>query len=296
MQTLNRNSSFLLPLGFIILYGSGFVATKYGLMNASPMAFLLIRFFIAFILLLIISLVLKVSWPKNIYEIFHIAVAGILTVAFFSIGVYFSIDMGVSPSLNALIIALQPTLVTVLAMSFLKEKINPKHWLGLLIGFVGIIFVVLSKFEFNSTQMNGVFMSFFALIGLSFGNLYQKKYCSDMNLFSGGAIQTLAASVVVLPLMLGFEDIRINMNMDLVYAILYMAVCVSIGALSLLYILIKNGEVSQVSSMFYLIPVCAVIIGFIFFDETIELTVMFGIAAVLVGILLINKKVKINSN
>lgn len=291
MKTFStNNSNWLLPFFFIILYGSGFVATKYGLNNASPLAFLLIRFFIAFILLILLSYFLKVAWPKSMKEVFHIAVAGSLTVAIFSIGVYISIDLGVSPSLNALIIALQPALVSILAIKFLGEVITKRHWLGLIIGFIGVSFVVISKFDFNSTEMFGVLMSVFALLGLSFGNLYQKKYCSHMNLFSGGAIQTLASFVLVLPLMLIFEEVRVDWNLDLIYAILYMSVAVSIGALSVLYILIKQGDVSKVSSMFYLIPVCAAIMSYIFFDESIELTVIVGIFTVLIGISLINRK------
>lgn len=286
------NSNFLLPFLFIVLYGSGFVATKYGLVNASPLAFLMIRFFIAFILLLILSYFLKVAWPKSMKEVFHIGVAGSLTVAVFSIGVYISIDYGVSPSLNALIIALQPALVSILAVKFLGEEISLRHWLGLIIGFVGVTFVVLSKFEFGTTEMFGILMSVFALLGLSFGNLYQKKYCATMNLFSGGVIQTLASSLIVFPLMLVFEDIRVDWNSDLVYALLYMSVAVSIGALSVLYILIKRGAVSKVSSMFYLIPVCAVIMSYLLFDESIDFGVAVGIVTVLIGISLINKKDK----
>jgi len=292
MQISKTQTGFLLPLGFIILYGSGFTATKYGLQNMSPMAFLLIRFFIAFILLVGIAYFLKVSWPKNLKEYMHIAIAGCLTVATFSIGVFVSIDLGVSPSLNALIIALQPALVSILAMKVLKEKISKKHWIGLMIGFVGVSFVVMTKFDFSTNISYGIFMSIFALLGLSIGNLYQKKYCSSMNLFSGGAVQTLVSAFLVLPLMFVYEEVRFNFNMDLVYAILYMAVAVSIGALSLLYIMIEKGEVSKVSSIFYLIPVCAVIMSYLFFDESVDISVVAGIAAVLVGISLINKKGK----
>ncbi|RDX33938.1 DMT family transporter [Arcobacter sp. HD9-500m-PIT-SAG02] len=283
-------TNFLLPLTFVLLYGNGFVATKYGLENISPMAFLLVRFFIAFILLLCISYYLKVSWPKNIKEYIHIIIAGVLTVAVFSIGVYVSIDLGVSPSLNALIIALQPTFVSILAMKLLSERISKRHWFGLVIGFMGVTLVVMSKFDYSYNY--GIIMSIFALAGLSFGNLYQKKYCSNMNLFSGGAIQTLASALLVLPLMFVYEDVRFNFNIDLVYAILYMSVAVSIGALSLLYIMIEKGEISKVSSMFYLIPVCAVVMSYLFFDEDIDLRVLAGIVAVLMGMALMNKKGK----
>ena len=261
-------------------------------MNATALAFLFIRFCIACILLTTIALIFKVPFPLNLKEVLHIGIAGCLTVATFSIGVYISIHLGVSPSINALIIALQPTIVAILASIFLKEIIGFRHWLGLLIGFIGVAFVVLSEGNFASTHLLGIVMSIFALLGLSFGNVYQKKYCSSMNLFSGGAIQTFCCAVIVCILMLVFEEPKVNINMDLVYALLYMAVVVSIISLSLLYIMIRNGEVSKVSSMFYLMPVCAVITSYIFFDEAIKLNVIIGMIAVFIGILLINKKVK----
>ena len=112
----------ILPFLFILLYGSGFVFTQFGLANASPMAFLAIRFFIAFWILLFIAIVFKVSWPNNIKEFIHIAIAGSLTVGVFSIVVYLSLFYGISASLSALVIALQPIIVALLAWKFLNNR------------------------------------------------------------------------------------------------------------------------------------------------------------------------------
>lgn len=280
-----------LPFGFIFLYGSGFIFTQYGLENSSPMAFLTIRFFIAFWILLIITYSFKVPVPKSIKEFFHIAVAGSLTVGTFSIGVFMSISYGVSGSLNALIIALQPIIVTFLALKFLDEEINKRVWLGLIIGFIGVAFVVVSKLDTSFDSIIGVFWSVIGLLGLSFGSLYQKKYCSNMNLYSGGAIQTLSSTLLTIPFLF-FEEIQIIWNIEFITALLYMAIGVSIGALSLLYIMIKNGEVSKVSSIFYLVPVSAAIVSYFLLNEKLELNVIVGIITVIVGITLINKKGK----
>ena len=156
------------------------------------MAFLGIRFFIAFWILLFIAYSLKVPIPKSKKEFFQIALAGSLTVGTFSIGVFLSISYGVSGALNALIIALQPIIVTFLAQRFLDEEINKRVWLGLIIGFIGVSFVVVSKLDTSFDSVLGVFWSIVALLGLSFGSLYQKKYCTGMNLYSGGAIQSLS--------------------------------------------------------------------------------------------------------
>jgi drug/metabolite transporter (DMT)-like permease len=279
----------ILPFAFIFLYGSGFIFTQYGLQNSSPMAFLGIRFFIAFWILLIIAYVLKVPFPKSKKEFFPIALAGSLTVGTFSIGVFLSINYGISGALNALIIALQPITVTFLALKFLNEEMNKRVLLGLIIGFIGVSFVVISRLDISFDSIIGVFWSVVALLGLSFGSLYQKKYCSHMNLYSGGAIQTLSSTILVLPFLF-FEDIHINLNGEFIIALLYMAIGVSIGALSLLYIMIKNGEVSKVSSIFYLVPVSAAIVSYFLLGDKIEFSEIIGIITIIIGIILINKR------
>jgi len=279
----------ILPFGFIFLYGSGFIFTQYGLQNSSPMVFLAIRFFIAFWILLLIAYMLKVPLPKTKKEFFHIAIAGSLTIGTFSIGVFMSISYGVSGALNALIIALQPIIVTFIASKFLEETANKKVWLGLIIGFIGVAFVVVSKLDTSYASVVGVFWSVVGLLGLSFGSLYQKKYCTGMNLYSGGAIQTLSSTLLTLPF-LYFEDIHITWNTEFMVALFYMAVGVSIGALSLLYVMIKNGEVSKVSSIFYLVPVSAAIVSYFLLGEKMELNVLIGIITVIIGITLINTR------
>lgn len=278
-----------LPLGFIFLYGSGFIFTQYGLENSTPMAFLAIRFFLAFGILLLISYIFKVPWPKNYKELFHISISGILTVGVFSLGVFMSISYGVSGALNSLVIALQPIIITFLALKLLNENINIRVWLGLCIGFLGVGFTLYSKFDSSISIGFGIAWSILALVGLSLGSLYQKKFCSSMNLFSGGAIQTLSSTVLILPF-LYFEDISVSWNSEFIIALLYMAIGVSIGALSLLYVMIKNGEVSKVSSIFYLVPVSAALVSILLLKQSLEINVIIGIITVVMGILLINKK------
>lgn len=279
-----------LPILFISLYGSGFVFTSLGLQNSTPIAFLSLRFFIAFFILLIIATIMKVEWPDSFKEFIHISIAGILTVGVFSIGVFLSIDFGVSASLSALIISLQPIIVTFLAVKFLGEKLNNRIIGGLILGIIGVSFVVSAKSSFSTNDFLGVVFSIIALLGLSFGNIYQKKFCANMNLFSGGSIQTLASTILTLPLLLFYEDVYIEFNSDFIIALLYMSIAVSIGALSFLYIMIKNGSVSKVSSIFYLVPVSASIVGYFVLDAKFDINIFIGIIFVLCSIILINKK------
>lgn len=282
-------ASYSIPFLFIILYGSGFVGTKYALMNSSPFLFLIIRFSIACLILLLIAYLLKASWPKTLKESFHIAVSGSLTVAIFTIGIFMSILYDVSPALSALIIALQPILVSMLAKYFLHEKTTPMQWLGLVVSLFGVALVVYDKIDTNFEGIFGVSMSIMALLALSFGNLYQKKHCSHMNLFTGGAIQTFTTVILVLPF-LYFEEMHLTINEDFVYAVFHMSILISIGALSLLYVLIKNKDVSKVASLFYLMPVVAAIMAYVFFDEKLDFMMIMGITLVVSGLFVVNKK------
>ncbi len=282
-------NKMFIPLIFIILYGSGFVFTKLGLENSSPMLFLSLRFFIAFVILLFLSFILKSSWPKNKKEFLNIIVAGSLTVGVFSIGVYLSLYNNIQVSLSALIISLQPILVTIISAKVLKEKINLNVWKGLVIAFFGVFLILVFKLTSSSTTFMAIIWSFVGLFGLSIGNVYQKKYCSNMNLFTGGSIGTFSSFILVLPF-LYYENIHITFNADFYIALFYMSIGVSIGALSLLYIMIKKSSISKVASIFYLVPVSTVIISYFILDSNIDISVMAGIVLVLLGIKQIHKK------
>ena len=199
-------------------YWSRFVFTALGLQNSTPIAFLTLRFFIAFFIFLIIATIMKVEWPNSFKEFIHISTAGMLTVGVFSIGVFLSIDFGVSASLSALIIALQPIIVTFLAVKFLGEKLNNRIIWGLILGIIGVAFVASTKASFSTNDLLGVIFSIIALLGLSFGNIYQKKFCANMNLFSGGSIHPKdalkeAARILIQHFML-FSDEKITIDAD----------------------------------------------------------------------------------
>jgi len=136
-------------------------------------------------------------------------------------------------------------------------------------GLVGVAFVVWYKIDFGTFQLFGVAMSFVGLLGLTFGNLYQKRYCANMSVFPGGAIQSAASALVLLPLALLFERMEVVWHPEFVIALAYMSVGVSIGALSLLYI-IRRGNVSRVASVFYLVPVSAAIASYVLYGEVFD--------------------------
>jgi drug/metabolite transporter (DMT)-like permease len=285
---------YVVPLVFIILSGSGFVCIKVGLEYSSSMVFLELRYIVAFVILVLIAFIFKVKYPKNLNDIFHISIAGILSSGLFSIGSFNSIDYGLSPAFFSLIISLQPIVVSFFAMKFLGEEVSKRAWFGLILGFIGVALVLGLEGEINKNQLIAVLLAILGLLGRSFGSLYQKKYCSSMNLVTGGVIQTFASAIIVLPL-LYFEDIRVDFTTEFIIALVYMSVVVSIGVMSLLYYMIRHKEVSKVSSLFYLLPISSSIIAYFVLSKDLELNVFVGIIVVLIAMNLINKKQQVKA-
>ncbi|WP_339721418.1 DMT family transporter [Marinomonas primoryensis] len=283
----NNSKKWLFPLIFVSIYGSGFVGAKLGLPDANPLSFLSYRFMIAGLILLFVAYLLKIELPKA-KDFFHISIAGSLTVAVFSIGVFESINLGLSPAISALIIALQPILVSIFARKMVNETLSLSQWVGLGLGLAGVLIVVSNNIDTSTTSSFSIFFSFLALIGLTFGNLYQKKYCSNMNVFIGGSIQSLISFLICIPLMMIFEGYRVEWTTSYIIALSYMSIGVSIGALTILYLMIREGNVSKVASVFYLVPVSAAFSGYLLFGETFEYSTLIGASIVLMGVLLTN--------
>lgn len=293
-NAVSRINHLLLPLMFVVLYGSGFVGAKYGLPYCPPLTFLVLRFLIAAALIVLLAMLVRAQWPKSLREVLHIAVAGALTVGTFSAGVFVAISVGLSPAISALIIALQPILVAVFARRVLGEHLSWRQWVGLGMGLIGVTFVVWHKIDFSTFQLFGVGMSIIGLLGVTLGNLYQKRFCAGMSVFPGGAIQSATSAVLLLPLAVAFERMEVVWHPEFVMALTYMSVGVSIGALSLLYIMIRRGDVSRVASVFYLVPVSAAVASYFLYGETFDAQVLVGVSVVAIGVYFVNSSPKAN--
>lgn len=286
--------SSIVPIAFIVLSGSGFVFLTLGLDNSSLLLFLELRFFIAAVILFFVILFFKIRFPKTFTEVFHISIAGALSMGVFSTCCMYAIKYGISPALCSLVVSLQPIVVAFFAMKFLNEEVNKRVWIGLFLGLFGVVLVLVLGLNdgLSQDQIVGFLFALLALVGMSFGSLYQKRYCSDMNLFSGGVIQNVFSCFILLPF-LYFEDIYIDINSDLIIALVYMSVFASVGAMSLLFFMIRNGNVSKVSSLFYLLPVVSAIVAYFLLGKDIELNVFLGICIIIISMGLINKSKKL---
>lgn len=290
MDNPNKISTLIYSALFILLYASGYVGAKLGFPYAKPLIFLSWRFGLSIFLLGLFAIFTKAKWPNTLIEYIHISVSGIFLVCLFSIGTWTSMDMGVPPAVSALIIALQPLIVSVVSYCILKKEISVKQWIGLTFGLLGVILVVWEQASFSSKYLVGILMSILGLIGLSVGNLYQKSFCTSMNIFSGGVIQSFVSGVICLTLAIFFEPMKINWTGQFVFSLFWMSVMVSLGAISFLYILISRGESHKVASLFYLIPGITAIIAYFVFNSKLDALQIIGMIVAMLGVALVNLK------
>lgn len=280
----------LTAIAFVLLYGAGFVGARLGLPHAEPFAFLTLRFALAALILAGLAQAFSAPWPRRPQELLHIAAAGLLTVGVFSAGVFYSIAGGLPPAASALIIALQPILIALAAPALLGERVGRPQWLGLLLGLGGVFLVLQQGFDGHAVSPLPVLFSVIGLLGLAAGNLYQKARCVAMHPFSGGAIQCALCALVCGLGMLLFERGEIAWTGEFIIALLWMAVVVSVGAVSLLVVMIRHGEVSRVAGLFYLVPVSAAFAAWLLFDQRIAPAQWLGIAIAGWGVALATRR------
>ena len=284
MSALRRG---VLPLAFVVLYGSGFVGTRLGLPWAAPFPFLAWRFAIAALVLALLAFLLKAPWPRG-RQLGDVLLAGLLTVGVFSVGVFYSLARGLPPAVSALVIALQPILVALGAHHFLGERMNWRRAAGLLLGLAGVALVVSSGWR-EAAAGEALALSVLALLGLAAGNLWQKARCASMNLFSGGALQCAACALLCLAGSLWVEAPPVRWHPDFIIALAWMALAVSVGALSLFYRMLRDGEASRVAGVFYLVPVATAAGAWLLFDQRVDGRQWLGAAIVAVGVRLATK-------
>lgn len=275
---------------FVLLWSTGFIGAKLGLPYAEPFTFLMVRFLIVTALLTILALATRAPWPQSFRQVFHLGATGILIHAVFLSGVFSCIYKGVPAGVTALIVGLQPLLTATLAGPFLGERVTARQWVGFMFGLMGVALVVQNKLSLRVNDLSGIIWSLVALIGMTAGTLYQKKHCSMMDLRTGAVVQYAAAAAILLLLAPMFETMKIEWSGEFVFALVWLSIVLSVGAITLLYLLIRRGKASAVASLFYLVPPCTALIAYFIFGETLELIAILGMALAVVGVAMVTWK------
>lgn len=281
------------PILFVLLWSTGFIGAKFGLPYAEPYTFLFIRFICVLVVLFVLIQFLNERWPRTPWLWLHIGIAGMLVHGLYLGAVFTAIGLGMPAGVTALIVGLQPLVTAIIARFWLKEFIRRRQWLGILLGLCGIMLVLSEQLDLNDPSRLFVGFSwvaivsaFSALLGISFGTLYQKRYCTGMPLVTGTFIQYLGACLV---LGLGawlFETRVIEWTLTFTLALLWLIFGLSIAAILLLMTLIRRGAASGVASLFYLVPPATAIEAWILFGEQLGPVALAGIAVAVMGVAL----------
>ncbi len=269
----------------MVLWSSGFIATRTAVQDAAPLTVLAIRFVIATLLILALAAWFRPVWPRDPRTLGHLAVAGVLNHAFY-LGFSFEANAGGMPvSIIALIGSLQPVLTAVGAAWLLRERVGAWQWLGLVLGFAGVVLVLFDPVAVVPAP-GLVALVIGSLLAMTLGTLYQKRYCGDVDLLSGTAVQFVVAVVVLGIAAASFEPLTVNWSTNFVSALLWLAVVNSTIGVNLLYWLIRRGAASRVTSLFYLVPPVTSVIAYFTIGERFGQNFLFGSAVAIAGVLL----------
>ena len=275
----------LFPALFVLLWSTGFIAAKYGLPHAPPLTFLLYRFALVATLMLGVAVATGATWPRTPAQVAHVAISAWLVHGVYLGGVFVSLAGGMPAGTSAMLVGLQPILTVLLARAWFGERVVPRQSIGLLMGLVGVYFVVRHKLNFSG-DLSGLLPSALALAGISIGTLYQKRFCSHVDLRSGAVIQFTACALVYLPLCLLFEGTGVQWTREFIFALGWSVVVLSVGAISLLYWLLRHGAAANVARLFFLVPAVTAVAAWLMFGETLDALAFSGMGLIAVGVAL----------
>ena len=288
---VKNNAIWMSPL-FILIWSTGFIIARYGMPHAEPLTFLAIRFFGVILILLPCILWFKAPWPSK-SQIVHLAIAGVLIQFGYLAGVWIAIRHGMPVGLTALIVGLQPILTAVF-VSFLAEKITRSQWQGLFLGLLGVFLVLYAQINTTGVNAQTIFFNIIGLLSITVGTIYQKKYCAQFDLRTGSLIQFMTSLGLATIGAYLFETLEVEWVLELVGALVWGIVGISIGAMSLLFILIRRGNATKVSSLMYLTPPTTAIMGWILFNEPLTILVGLGTVLTMLGVLIVNQTISFN--
>lgn len=280
------------PLLFVFLWSTGFIGAKYGLPYAEPLSFLFVRYLAVIALMTAIALLTRAPWLKAPMQWVHIGVSGLLVHAVYLGGVFIAIKQGLPAGITALVVGMQPLLIALGAGWLLGERVVGRQWLGLALGFVGVALVVSGKFGDTAALGPMLLPALCALLGITVGTLYQKRYCARFDLRTGSVIQFVPTALATLPVILLFDGFHVDWTGDFIFALAWLVLVLSIGAISLLNLLIRSGSAVNVASLFYLTPLSTALIAFLMFDEKLGWLAVLGMGLAVSGVYLVARPAK----
>ena len=279
-----------MPAVFVLIWSTGFIVARFGMPNSPPFSFLWFRYAFSVSCFLVWIRWARVRWPQDRSEWFHLSITGILMHAGYLGGVWAAVKAGMGSGLSALIVGLQPVLTAIWLSAHAdngQNAVSRRQWMGLLLGFLGLLMVVWRKLT-QGTAMDHVTLTnlsfaVIALLSITLGTLYQKKHVKPCDVRTANTVQLLAAMIVTTPLAL-FETEPIQWNAEMMGAMAWSVLGLTLGGSSLLYMLIQKGAAASVTSLMYLVPPCTAMLAWLLFDEPITAATLAGVVLTAWGV------------
>ena len=285
----------LAPGLFVFLWSTGFIGVKYGIPYSPPFYFIAIRMAIASLLLFIAISFLRRSQPLTRSILWPSTLIGLTLHGAYLGGCFFAVSRGMPAGVAALIVSLQPVLVSLFAAKYLNEPLKARAVSGLILGLAGLFVVVIPRINMtgdSAISSVAVAASVIGLLGGTSGTILQKKYGGAIPTLAGTSIQYAATALVLLVLALLFEEPNITWSPEFIGAMTWLVLALSFGAILLLFFLLSHGSAASVSSLYYLVPAVTAIMAFFMFDEHISVLSLIGTAITVVGVWLVVSKQK----
>lgn len=283
---LSRTLAFA-PALFVFLWSTGFIGARYGLPFAEPFTFLALRMGVVVAMLMVAAMLLRSAWPRAGSDYGHLVIVGLLVHGCYLGGVFSAVYHRVPLGLTALVTGLQPVLTAMLAGPLLGERIAPRQWAGVALGLCGVALVVAGKYGMELPDPTGFAWLLLALVGISTGTLYQKRHCTHIPMVAGGVVQYAATGLLFLLLAFALETRQVQWTGQFVFALAWLALVLSVGAIGLLYLMIRHGEASRVASLFFLTPPVTAVMALVLFDEPLGAMAIAGLAVAALGVALV---------
>ncbi|WP_374661344.1 DMT family transporter [Inhella sp.] len=273
---------------FILIWSSGYLAAKAAAPHADPLTYLSWRYAGVVLLMGLLALAFRAPWPSR-RDALLLALTGLGIQALYLGGVWVAVRQGMAASVVALIVNLQPVLIA-LASPWLGERLAPRQWLGVLLGFAGVALVVGHKLGGAELAPLPVLLAVLALLGITVGTLVQKRFVPHFDLRSGQVIQFSAALLLTLPLAAWLEPMRVDWNAATLGTMAWSIVVLTGCGISLMFWMLRHGQAAAVTSTMYLVPSVTALLAWSMFGETLGATAIVGMGVSLLGVYLVVAK------
>lgn len=285
------------PILFVLLWSTGWISAGFAAPYADALTFLVIRFVCAAALMAVIAVACGAEWPKDRKAWLHPVIAGILLHGIYLGGVWWAVRYGLPAGISGLIAGLQPILTAAFAPLLLGERIGPLRWAGIVIGFIGIMLVLAPKLiGLDGASLwlvlTPIIVNVVGMFAVTFGTFYQKRFQQTGDLRVLTTLQYIGAAIVTLPFALALEPMVITWNLTMALVLFWSVVVLSLGAVGLLLLLIRRGEVSRAAALIYLVPAVVAIEAYFLFGETLTLVQIIGMVLTVAGVILASRQTR----